>query len=55
MPRHFPVLAAALLGCASQKPRTAPPPAEQHGVELADLDRGANPCADFFQFSNGAL
>jgi endothelin-converting enzyme/putative endopeptidase len=53
MPRHFPVLAAALLGCASQKPPTAPPPAEQHGVEIADLDRGANPCADFFQFSNG--
>src|SRR5580658_150948 len=24
------------------------------GIETADLDRSANPCNDFYQFSNGA-
>src|SRR5205814_1822311 len=48
------LLAAAVAACASQKGPTAPPPAQQHGVELSDIDRGANPCTDFFQFANGA-
>ncbi|HTO99285.1 MAG TPA: M13 family metallopeptidase [Myxococcales bacterium] len=52
MPRHLLVLAAAL-GCAGQKPSSAPAAPEQHGVEIADLDRSANPCDDFFRFSNG--
>jgi len=40
-------LLAALAACASQKGPPAPPPAQQHGVELADIDRGANACTDF--------
>jgi len=24
-----------------------------HGIDLGDLDRKADPCTDFFQFSNG--
>jgi putative endopeptidase len=49
-----PLLAAALVACASQKAPQAPPPAQQHGVEIADIDRRADPCGDFFQFANGA-
>ena len=47
-------LVAALAACASQKAPPVPPPSEQHGVQLADIDRGANPCTDFFEFANGA-
>ena len=53
-PARVALLAAAAAACASQKGPTAPPPAQQHGVELSDIDRGANPCTDFFQFANGA-
>jgi len=27
--------------------------AEQHGIQVGDLDRNADPCTDFFQYSNG--
>jgi putative endopeptidase len=27
--------------------------AEQHGIQVGDLDRSADPCTDFFQYSNG--
>lgn len=30
----------------------AQPPA-QHGIEIGDLDRKADPCTDFFQYANG--
>lgn len=26
---------------------------EQHGIQVGDLDRNADPCADFFQYANG--
>src|SRR3954470_19480758 len=48
------LLAAALAACASQKGPAVPPPAKQHGVELSDIDRAADPCGDFFEFANGA-
>src|SRR5947209_10121433 len=47
-------LLVALAACASQQGPQLPPPERQHGVELSDIDRGANPCQDFFQFANGA-
>src|SRR5271163_1211536 len=31
-----------------------PQPASKKGIEAADLDPKADPCADFYQFSNGA-
>jgi len=50
------LIAATLAACAGQSQKaTAPAPkGQQHGVELTDIDRGANPCTDFFQFANGA-
>src|ERR1700730_5628571 len=53
-PARSSLLAAALAACVSQQGPKAPPPAQQHGVELTDIDRAANPCSDFFQFANGA-
>jgi putative endopeptidase len=53
-PLRVPLLAAALAACAGQKAPTAPAPQQQHGVQLADVDRSANPCTDFFQFANGS-
>jgi len=47
-------LVAALAACASQQAPQVPPPERQHGVELSDIDRGANPCEDFFEFADGA-
>src|SRR5258708_874287 len=29
-------------------------PTPQHGVQLGDLDRTADPCTDFFQYANGS-
>src|SRR5258708_20071826 len=26
----------------------------QHGIQLGDIDRAADPCNDFFQYANGA-
>ncbi|HKE30910.1 MAG TPA: hypothetical protein VKD65_04235, partial [Candidatus Angelobacter sp.] len=26
----------------------------QHGVQVSDIDRTADPCADFYQYANGA-
>jgi putative endopeptidase len=52
------VLAAALAACAAcgrHHGMVSPKqPAQQHGIEVADIDRGANPCGDFYQFANGA-
>ena len=48
------LLAAVLIACAGRTGPQPPPPAQRHGVETSDIDRGANPCADFFQFANGA-
>jgi putative endopeptidase len=48
----------ALVACAkAAQPtlaRAVPPPAEMKGIEQGDIDRGARPCDDFFQFANGA-
>ncbi len=52
-------LVLALAACASQpqpqaaKPAAAPAPAVSHGFDLANLDRTANACTDFYQFANG--
>jgi hypothetical protein len=54
LPARASILTAALAACASQKGPSAPPPAQQHGVELSDIDRAAGPCTDFFEFANGA-
>jgi putative endopeptidase len=52
---RFSCAALALAACASHPAGPqAPPPQEQHGVAVADLDRGAKPCTDFFEFANGA-
>jgi putative endopeptidase len=53
-PVRVSLLAAAVAGCASHKGPQVPPAAQQHGVELSDIDQGASPCEDFFQFANGA-
>ena len=47
-------LLAAAAACASQKGPSTPPPERQHGVEVSDIDRAANPCTDFYEFANGA-
>src|SRR5690348_17019141 len=49
-----PLLAVVVCACAGSKGPEAPPPSRQHGVELSDIDRSANPCGDFFEFANGA-
>src|SRR2546423_11900785 len=52
MPRYsFALLAAA--ACAASTPVKTPETAGK-SIETADLDRAADPCTDFFQFSNGA-
>ena len=53
-PVHVAFLAAALVACAGRKESTPPPAGQERGVEVADIDRSANPCTDFFQFANGA-
>src|SRR3954452_21728776 len=53
-PLRASLLAAAVAACASQQAPQVPPPERQRGVELSDIDRGADPCQDFFQFANGA-
>src|SRR6266550_4618577 len=53
-PARVSILAAAVAACASQKGPSAPPESQQHGVVVADIDRDANPCTDFFEFANGA-
>jgi putative endopeptidase len=54
---HKPVLLAVALaaGCGSHpgQPQSQAP-AAQHGIYVEDLDRSADPCTDFFAFSNGA-
>jgi hypothetical protein len=46
------VLALGLpaIGCG---PRSPSPGSGQHGVLAGDLDRAADPCTDFYEFSNG--
>jgi endothelin-converting enzyme/putative endopeptidase len=48
-------LVAVLAACGSHaaQPQSGTATA-QHGVYASDLDRAADPCADFFEFSNGA-
>ena len=47
-------LAACATAPAAQPPAPAAATAAGRGVELGDLDRKADPCNDFFDFSNGA-
>src|SRR6266436_117015 len=44
----------ALAACATRPKAAAPPTEQQKGIEIGDIDRGADPCTDFFQFANGA-
>src|SRR5262245_27339696 len=47
-------LAAVLAACGSHPVQPQSGTAStQHGVYTADLDRSADPCTDFFAFSNG--
>ena len=39
---------------ASISSASEPAPTAPKGIEAADLDRGAEPCTDFYAFSNGA-
>lgn len=43
---------AFLAQSAADAPGAESMPAS-HGLDLSDLDRSANPCADFFQFADG--
>ncbi len=47
-------VAALLVACAASPQQKALPSTPQRGVEVGDLDRAADPCDDFFAFSNGA-
>ena len=53
-PAPLSLIAATLAACAGQQAPAPAPKEQQHGVQLSDIDRGANPCTDFFQFANGA-
>jgi endothelin-converting enzyme/putative endopeptidase len=49
------LLVAMVAGCGSHPGQPQGGPATgQHGVYVSDLDRAADPCTDFFAFSNGA-
>ncbi len=55
-PRVRRFIVIALVACGSAKP-TPPPPKPQaalSGVYAEDIDRAADPCNDFYEFSNGA-
>src|SRR5213075_2921498 len=53
MPRYsFALFLAA--ACATSTPTPKEPAVAGKSVETADLDRAADPCTDFFQYSNGA-
>src|ERR1043165_4570692 len=50
-----PSLAAVLPACGSHAAQPQPGTSVgQKGVFVADLDRSADPCTDFFQYANGA-
>ncbi len=53
-PLRGPLLAAALVACTGGIAQRPPAAEQQHGIEVADIDRAATPCNDFFQFANGA-
>ena len=46
----FRALLVLLLSCA---PFAASQTSSLHGIDVADLDRKAEPCTDFYEFSNG--
>jgi putative endopeptidase len=61
------VLATALAACSTPSPAPTPisaptkvatepepAPPQQHGVNVADIDRTADPCNDFYAYANGA-
>src|SRR6478672_11691679 len=45
--RTVPIMAALLVSLAQAQSGTL------HGVEVADIDRSADACTDFYQFANG--
>lgn len=48
---RFLLVAALVLALPAAPPASAAP---TQGVQLADIDRSASPCTDFYQFANGA-
>src|SRR5215471_1428434 len=49
--RYCSVLLLALVTCSSSFAQNLQ---EQRGIYVGDLDRTADPCTDFFQYSNGS-
>jgi putative endopeptidase len=48
------LVVAIAAGCGSHPAKLEPgASAAQHGVYVADLDRSADPCTDFFAYANG--
>ena len=43
------LVSLALLSMALVQAQSSP----LHGVEVADINRGTDPCADFYEFANG--
>ncbi|TMQ17153.1 MAG: M13 family metallopeptidase [Deltaproteobacteria bacterium] len=55
MKTRTPLLVVIAAACGSHPPpASSGTPAGQHGVYVADLDRAADPCNDFFEFANGS-
>jgi putative endopeptidase len=52
--RCLPILVLVACGTTSQPPPPPPPQPNLVGVYAEDLDRAADPCNDFYEFSNGA-
>ncbi len=52
--RRAVVLAAALAVAPVLRAGDAASPAAPRGVEMADIDRSAAPCTDFYEYANGA-
>src|SRR4051812_12935363 len=48
------IVVIAACGGAKSPPNGATGSSKEHGIYAEDLDRKADPCSDFYEFSNGA-